>query len=223
MRSVERSSSGGAAGGGGRRARAKAEQCTAGSAARVGGGAGGVCGLGSNAARVSGAVAFGKEANGQPSQAGAVFTSTTPNGEAAAETSCPQMAAQAAHSHRVATGSNTAVSLFSGKRLTGILRIIPGAVVACHPGKRKPQRCSRSRGDPGSVLRIFTQPPSPAQLLQVDVADACAGERAGQLVPVEMGYLFKPGSFLMSTSVSTPCAFSSPTNSSMPRFEWPTV
>jgi hypothetical protein len=89
----------------------------------------------SDDARVSEVVAFGKEASGQPSQRGASRISVSSADEAPARecsaASRPQMAAQAAHSHKVATGSSTAVNLLSGK-LAVIERIIPGRIVACH-------------------------------------------------------------------------------------------
>jgi hypothetical protein len=90
----------------------------------------------SNSARAE-VAAFGKEANGQRSQTGSPLASarSTDKGagsQVAAALSCPQMKAQATHSHRKLSGSSVAVNLRRVKRLAGIARIISGRVHACH-------------------------------------------------------------------------------------------
>jgi hypothetical protein len=86
----------------------------------------------------SGAVAFGKEANGHPPHAGVPPASTRPADGAPGRrptdgaVSRPQMKAQAAQSHRKVSGSSVAVAFRRVERLKSIGRIIRGAVGVCH-------------------------------------------------------------------------------------------
>jgi hypothetical protein len=109
----------------------------------------------------SGAVAFGKEANGHSRHTGVPLTSVRSADEGAGRwltdgtVSRPQMKAQAAQSHRKVSGSSVAVILRRVKRLTGIRRIIRGRVDKSTRAKTKAVAKKVSAESRGRSLQIL--------------------------------------------------------------------
>jgi hypothetical protein len=88
----------------------------------------------------SGAVAFGKDASGQPWQSGACLISVISNAEEIGGRSCvsplsrPQLETQATNSHKKLIGNTAAINILSRSRIIHLPKIIHTRSGRRHPG-----------------------------------------------------------------------------------------